>query len=108
MRHESSNSALRSSELEQVAQEADYVRLLREEEVERIETALRRAVAVFLKADERYLEMLAAARLPEAPPGIVNILARRLNERARAVAAVERRRSRLDEVTRVPFSLQQP
>lgn len=39
MRHESSTSARRTSELEQVEQEVEYVCLLAEEEIERAENA---------------------------------------------------------------------
>ena len=100
MRHESSASARRASELEQAEQEAEYVRLLAEEGLERAETAYRRAVTSFLRADERYLEALAAASLEETPSSIVEMLARRLKERARAIEAVKRRRVEMEHATR--------
>ena len=97
MRHESSTSARRVSELEQAEQKAEYVRLLAEEALERAEAAYWRAVASFLKADERYLEALAAASFEGTPSGIVETLARRMRERARAVKAVERKCGELEE-----------
>lgn len=100
MRHESSTSARRASELEQAEQEAEYVCLLAEEALECAEAAHRRAVASFLRADERYLEALAAASLEEAPPGIVETLARRVKQRARAIEAAKRRRVEMERATR--------
>ena len=100
MRYESSTSAWRASELEQAEQEAEYVRLLAEEALERAEAAYRRAVTSFLRADERYLEELAAASHEETAPGIVEPLARRVKERTRAVEGVKRRRVELEEAAR--------
>ena len=101
MRHESSTSARRASELEQAEQEAEYVRLLAEEALERAETAYRRAVTSFLRADERYLEALAAASHQEAPPDLTETLVRRVKERARVIDVVESRRADLEEASRL-------
>lgn len=92
MNFESSISARQGAELQQAEEEAWFVYLLAEADVHRAEASYRRALTKFLKADERFLEVVTAALSTPTAPGSVEAVAKLMDGRQRSAAAVDAKR----------------
>ena len=79
--------------VEQARDEANYLRLLVEEKLDRAEAAHRRAVGAFLRADERLQEAVALLVQNDPNESVVSLVEAAGHARAAAIEVVAHRRS---------------